>query len=237
MSSPLFIPGTPIPPDDTPTGNLAYTLPPAASFPQIQCWTKLGTAINLSNLVKNSCQNLTLQKMNESYPKCWSTDAITFFVIPFNPKPLLYLTTIHKLTHLDTEAGVRGVTGVVQIAIQNSPKVIAFITANRDTILSSFFEKQAIASIVNSVEVQKIDLIVAGGYKEQMWDGMDQFPAQQVISILPQWLTLIPFKSLTFTVPPLVRPKQTEDKGCKVDLEDPEVSEEAGGSTMDCTSD
>ncbi|KAK0483049.1 hypothetical protein EDD18DRAFT_1112324 [Armillaria luteobubalina] len=284
MSSPLFVPGTPIPPNNTPTGTLAYTLPPAAGFLQIQGWTKLGTAINLSNLVENSRENLRNKDVillppvlscgaaKNERERCWSTDAITFFIIPFNPKPLSYLTTIHKLTHPDTEAGARGVTGVVQIAIQNSPEAIAFITANRDAISSSFSEEQAIASIVNSVEVRKMDLIVAGGHKERtwvfttqrttnapsamaltirlpfaptplLWDGMDQSLAQQVVSILPQWSTLMPFKSSTFNVPLLARPEQTKDMECEVDLEDledledPEASEEAGGSTMDCTSD
>ncbi|KAK0477709.1 hypothetical protein EDD18DRAFT_1114613 [Armillaria luteobubalina] len=262
MSSPLFVPGTPIPSDDTSTGTFAYTLPPVAGFPQIQSWTKLGTAINLSNLVENSCENLTTQQDQLVSQRCWSTDAITFFVIPFNPKPLSYLTTIHKLTHPDTEAEARGVTGVVQIAIQNSPKAIAFITANHDAILSSFSEEQAIALIVNFVEVWKMDLIVVGGHKERtwppigkvfttqrttdapsamalttrlpfaptllLWDGVDQSPAQQ---------------SSTFTIPLLTRPEWTEDEGCEVDLkdledfEDPKASEEAGGSTMDHTSD
>ncbi|KAK0486818.1 hypothetical protein EDD18DRAFT_1111041 [Armillaria luteobubalina] len=310
MSSPLFVPGTPIPPDNTPTSTLAYMLPPAAGFPQIQGWPKLGTAINLSNLVENSHENLSepkclLYAANPSFPRdqitqitdtltnaiqglmgnkdiilsppvlscvtqrdrlvsqrCWSTDAITFFVIPFNPKPLSYLTTIHKLTHPDTEAGARGVTGVVQIAIWNSPGAIAFITANCDAISSSFSEEQAIALIVNSVEVRKMDLIVVfttqrttdapsamalttrlpSGPTPLLWDGMDQSPAQQVISILPQWSTLMPFKSSTFTVPLLARPEQTEDMGCEVDLKDledlkdPKASEEAGGLTMDRTS-
>ncbi|PBK97147.1 hypothetical protein ARMGADRAFT_1075670 [Armillaria gallica] len=43
----------PMSPDDAPAGNLAFTLP-ADGFPEVQGWTKSGTAINLSNLVERS---------------------------------------------------------------------------------------------------------------------------------------------------------------------------------------
>ena len=56
---PNFVPGTPMSPDDTLTGNLAYILPPAVGFPEIQGWMKLGMAINLSNLVKRSHEDLS----------------------------------------------------------------------------------------------------------------------------------------------------------------------------------
>ncbi|KAK0183773.1 hypothetical protein F5146DRAFT_1229358 [Armillaria mellea] len=58
-----FIPGTPMPPDDTLAGSLAYTLPPTTGFPEIQEWMKLGMTINLSNLVEQSHKDL-------SEPKC-----------------------------------------------------------------------------------------------------------------------------------------------------------------------
>ncbi len=51
------------PPDETITGTLTFTLPPAAGFPAIQGWTKLGTTINLSNAVEGSWESL-------SEPKC-----------------------------------------------------------------------------------------------------------------------------------------------------------------------
>ncbi len=225
--------------DDAPAGNLAFTLPPADGFPEIQGWTKLSTAINLSNLVERSRDDLShpkclLYAVSPSFPgdqitqitdsltstiqgitgneniclsppvlthgpakseceiqpgvepflfclsnittgqrdclvsqQCWSTDIITFFIIPFTPKLLTYLTTIHKLTHPDTEAGARGVSGVVKMAIRNSPEATAFITANHDAISSSLSPEQAVAMIINSVMVRKMDLIVAGGHKER----------------------------------------------------------------------
>ncbi|KAK0186394.1 hypothetical protein F5146DRAFT_1227047 [Armillaria mellea] len=236
-----LVPSTPMPPDDTLAGSLAYTLPPTTGFPEIQGWTKLGMAINLSNLVERSHEVLSepkclLYTMNPSFSEdqimlitdaltnaiqgltgnvniclsppvltcgaaknerdvqpgaepflfclsnittnqknclvsqqCWSTDAITFFVILFNPKPLIYITIIHKLTHPDTEAGARGVSGVVKMAIHDSPEVNAFIAANRDALSSSLSPEQAVAVIVNSVMVKKLDLIVTGGQKEQTW--------------------------------------------------------------------
>ncbi|KAK0187677.1 hypothetical protein F5146DRAFT_1226077 [Armillaria mellea] len=236
-----LVPSTPMPPDDTLAGSLAYTLPPATGFPEIQGWTKLGTAINLSNLVECSHEVLSepkclLYTVNPSFPgdqimlitdaltnaiqgltrnvnicllplvltrgaaknehdvqpgaepflfclsnittnqknclisqQCWSTDAITFFIIPFNPKPLTYITIIHKLTHPDTKAGTRGVSGVVKTAIHDSPEVNAFITANCDALSSSLSPEQAVAVIVNSVMVKKLDLIVTGGQKEWTW--------------------------------------------------------------------
>ncbi|KAK0245351.1 hypothetical protein EDD85DRAFT_964276 [Armillaria nabsnona] len=222
-----YAPDTP-PPDKTITGMLAFTLPPTAGFPAIQGWTKLGTAINLSNMVEHSQESLSEPKClvytaNPSFPgnqitqiidslteaissitgnnniclsppvltrgaakneckmqagikpflyclsnitmaqrdclvsqQCWSTDITTFFVIPFHPKPLTYIATIHKLTHPDTEAGTRGVTGVVQMAMRNSPEVLAFITGNRNTLSSSLSPKQALNAIVNSVNVRKM---------------------------------------------------------------------------------
>ncbi len=74
---------------------------------------------------------------------------------------------IHKLTHPDTEANARGVIGVVQMAIQNFPKVLAFKTGNHDALSSSLSPKQALNTIVSSINVKKMNLIGAGGQKEQ----------------------------------------------------------------------
>ncbi|KAK0235617.1 hypothetical protein EDD85DRAFT_837523 [Armillaria nabsnona] len=256
-----YAPDTP-PPDETITGTLAFTLPPAAGFPAIQGWTKLGTAINLSNMVEHSRESLSEPKClvytaNPSFPgnqitqitdslteaisgitgnnsiclsppvltrgaakneremqagvepflyclsnittaqrdrlvsqQCWSTDVATFFVIPFHPKPLTYIATIHKLTHPDTEAGARGVTGVVQMAMQNSPEVLAFITGNRDALSSSLSPEQALNAIVNSVNVRKMDLIGAGGQKERTWAVYATSPTS-MFNIYIAWRNLI----------------------------------------------
>ncbi|KAK0229244.1 hypothetical protein EDD85DRAFT_852263 [Armillaria nabsnona] len=249
-------------PDKTITGTLAFTLPPAAGFPAIQGWTKLGTAINLSNMVEHSRESLSKPKClvytaNPSFPgdqitqitdslteaisgitgnnsiclsppvltrgaakneremqagvepflyclsnittaqrdrlvsqQCWSTDIATFFVIPFHPKPLTYIATIHKLTHPDTEAGARGVTGVVQMAMQNSPEVLAFITGNCDALSSSLSPEQALNAIVNSVNVRKMDLIGAGGQKERTWAVYATSPTS-MFNIYIAWRNLI----------------------------------------------
>ncbi|PBK88106.1 hypothetical protein ARMGADRAFT_1034377 [Armillaria gallica] len=122
---PLFQPATPLmSSDDTPTGNLTFTLLPADGFPEIQDWTKSGTVINLSNHITQITNSLTsaIQGITGNKNICllppvlthgpakrqrdclisqqfWSINIITFFVISFTPKPLMYLTTIHKLTH------------------------------------------------------------------------------------------------------------------------------------------
>ncbi|KAK0189958.1 hypothetical protein F5146DRAFT_1224929 [Armillaria mellea] len=236
-----LVPSAPMPSDDTLTGSLTYTLPPATRFPEIQGWMKLSMAINLLNLVECSHEVLSepkclLYTMNPSFPgdqimlitnaltnaiqgltrnvniclsppvlthgaaknehdvqpgaepflfclsnittnqknclvsqQCWSTDAITFFIILFNPKSLTYITITHKLTHPDTEAGARGVSGVVKTTIHDSLEVNAFIAVNRDALSSSLSPEQAVMVIVNSVMVKKLDLIVTGGQKEWTW--------------------------------------------------------------------
>ncbi|PBK96195.1 hypothetical protein ARMGADRAFT_1077699 [Armillaria gallica] len=55
------------------------------------------------------------------------------------------------------------------MAIQNSPEVLAFITGNCDALSSSLSPEQALNTIVSSVNVRKMDLIGAGGQKEQTW--------------------------------------------------------------------
>ncbi|KAK0184118.1 hypothetical protein F5146DRAFT_1006804 [Armillaria mellea] len=263
-----LVPSTPMPPDDTLAGSLAYTLPPATGFPEIQGWMKLGMAINLSNLVEHSREVLSepkclLYTMNPSFPgdqimlitdaltnaiqgltrnvnicllppvlthgaaknerdvqpsaepflfclsnittnqknclvsqQCWSTDAITFFIILFNPKPLTYITIIHKLTHPDTEAGARGVSGVVKMAIHDSPEVNAFIAANCDALSSSLSPEQAVAVIVNSVMIKKLDLIVTGGQKEQTWA---IYPGETSSELSPSTLTWPPTVKVSTT--------------------------------------
>ncbi|PBK82592.1 hypothetical protein ARMGADRAFT_1090166 [Armillaria gallica] len=248
--------------DDAPAGNLTFTLPFADRFLEIQGWTKSGTAINLSNLVEHSQDDLShpkclLYAVNPSFPgdqitqitdsltstiqgitgneniclfppvlthglakseckiqlgvesflfclsnimtgqrdwlvsqQCWSTDIITFFVIPFTPKLLTYLTTIHKLTHPNTEAGTRRVSGVIKMAIQNSPEATALITANCDAISSSLSPEQAVTMIVNSVMVRKMDLIVAGGHKERTWAIYATSPTEMFNTYLT-WRNLI----------------------------------------------
>ncbi|KAK0183772.1 hypothetical protein F5146DRAFT_1147019 [Armillaria mellea] len=97
----------------------------------------------MSNITSNQKNHLVSQQ-------CWSTDAITFFVILFNPKPLTYI--IHTLTHPDTEAEVN-----------------AFFVVNWDALSSSLSSEQAVVTIVNSAMVKKLDLIVTGGQKKWTW--------------------------------------------------------------------
>ncbi|KAK0217784.1 hypothetical protein IW262DRAFT_1298405 [Armillaria fumosa] len=161
-SASLHAPDTP--PHDTPTGNLAYMLPPAAGFPEIQGWTKQETAINMSNIVKNSQESL-------SEPKC----------LLYTVNPSFSRDQITQLTDSLTNA-VQGLTGNNNIIL--SPPVLscgaaknerevkpaaAFIAANCDAISSTLSNEQAVASIINSVVVRKMDLIVTGGHKECTW--------------------------------------------------------------------
>ncbi|KAK0437478.1 hypothetical protein EV421DRAFT_1738946 [Armillaria borealis] len=143
----IFVPDMPMfspPLDDTITGHLAFTLLPAAGFPAIQGWIKLGTAINLSNMVKHSQEGLRKSKC--------------------------LIFTITQITDALTNT-VQGVTGNDSICLSppNSPEVLAFLTGNCNALSSSLSPEQAVNYIVKSVGVKKMDLIITGEQKERVW--------------------------------------------------------------------
>ncbi|PBK78781.1 hypothetical protein ARMSODRAFT_1011319 [Armillaria solidipes] len=119
----------------------------------------------------------------------WQLPLVTFFAIPYNPVITSFIVTLDHFAADDNPNEAVEIKTIVQLAMQNSPAVMTFLTHHRDT-LANLSLAGAITHIANRLEVHALNIAAPGGQLRTVFNVYAPSPTNDP-TLHAQWVSTI----------------------------------------------